>query len=44
MALEVAKKEKTIKDLKKKVKKYQGTLNRKSVRIALKTANMLSVK
>lgn len=44
MALENAKKEKTIKDLKKKVKKYQGTLNRKSVRIALKTANMLSVK
>lgn len=44
MALENVKKEKTIKDLKKKVKKYQGTLNRKSVRIALKTANMLSVK
>ncbi|AZV49451.1 polysaccharide pyruvyl transferase family protein [Bacillus halotolerans] len=44
MALENAKKEKTIKDLKNKVKKYQGTLNRKSVRFALKTANMLSVK
>ncbi len=44
MALENAKKEKTIKDLKNKVKKYQGTLNRKSVRFALKTANMLSGK
>ncbi|MCI3983314.1 polysaccharide pyruvyl transferase family protein [Bacillus vallismortis] len=44
MALENAKKEKTIKDLKHKVKKYQGTLNRKSVRFALKTANMLRVK
>lgn len=28
----------------KKIRKYQGTLNRKSVRLALKTANMLSLK
>lgn len=47
----VAAKDKTIKDLQNKlakkektIKKQQGTLNRKAVRVALKTANLVSFK